>query len=240
MNAECETPGVASSFSVLEQPGFVLVPQFASTETISELREAVPEISGSSARAGIRNLFRVCSQVSTFASSTGVLDKLSTFARTRPFAVRGILFNKTTEANWVVAWHQDLTIAVRERRDVPGFGPWSVKEGIPHVQPPAELLARMITLRLHLDDCDAGNGALRVLPGSHQHGKLSAAELAAWRTSTPEHLCVARAGDALLMRPLLLHASSPAIMPRNRRVIHLEFAIDELPGGLVWAERIPA
>ena len=86
--------------------------------------------------------------------------------------IRGILFDKRPEANWPVAWHQDTTIAVRERRDAPGYGPWSVKAGVPHVQPPASVLERMVTVRLHLDDCPAENGALRVIPRSHERGKL--------------------------------------------------------------------
>ena len=154
------------------------------------------------------------------------------------FVVRGLLFDKTPEANWRVAWHQDVTIAVREQRPVPGFGPWSVKDGIPHTHAPAGLLERMVTLRLHLDDCDESNGALRVLTGSHRSGKLDAKAIEEWKTQGPVEPCLAQAGDALFMRPLLLHASSPADSPRHRRVIHLEFAVDELPAGLAWAERI--
>jgi ectoine hydroxylase-related dioxygenase (phytanoyl-CoA dioxygenase family) len=95
----------------------------------------------------------------------------------------------------------------------------------------------MVTLRLHLDDCDKSNGALKVLPGSHRSGKLSAGKIEDCRSASTENLCTANAGDALFMRPLLLHASSPAEKPRHRRVVHIEFAMDELPGGLEWAER---
>ena len=149
--------------------------------------------------------------------------------------VRGILFDKTAAANWKVAWHQDRSIAVRERRDVAGFGPWSMKEGIVHVQPPVQILARMLTLRLHLDDCDETNGPLRVIPGSHRDGILSDAAIAAAVAAGPTINCCLPAGGALLMRPLLLHASSAAKQPRHRRVIHVEFSADELPGELAWA-----
>ncbi|MHB1558976.1 MAG: phytanoyl-CoA dioxygenase family protein, partial [Isosphaeraceae bacterium] len=88
------------------------------------------------------------------------------------FAVRGLFFDKTPTVNWNLPWHQDLTIAVRERRDVPGFGPWTRKGGIAHAHAPAELLARMITIRLHLDDCGSDCGPMRVLPGSHRSGRL--------------------------------------------------------------------
>jgi ectoine hydroxylase-related dioxygenase (phytanoyl-CoA dioxygenase family) len=150
--------------------------------------------------------------------------------------VRSIFFDKTPGANWLVPWHQDLSIAVRERREAPGFGPWSVKDGVPHVQPPLPILEDMLTLRLHLDDCDEANGALRVIPGSHRRGRLSATEIAELRTRNAETVCSARSGDALVMRPLLLHASAEAREVHHRRVVHLEYASSSLPHGLEWAE----
>jgi ectoine hydroxylase-related dioxygenase (phytanoyl-CoA dioxygenase family) len=151
-------------------------------------------------------------------------------------AVRGLFFDKTLGANWPVAWHQDLSLAIRQRHDLAGWSNWSVKGGVPHVQPPPDILARMVTLRLHLDDCPADHGALRVLPGSHRHGLLprdAAAILARERATT----IPARAGDGLLMKPLLLHASSPAQTPSHRRVLHLEFSPEGLlPAPLQWAE----
>src|SRR5215207_5208506 len=91
-----------------------------------------------------------------------------------PVPVRGILFDKSAGANWLVPWHQDLTIAARERFEAEGFSAWSMKDGIPHVQPPVTMLERMLTIRLHLDAADETNGALRIIPGTHRLGKLSA------------------------------------------------------------------
>jgi hypothetical protein len=155
-------------------------------------------------------------------------------AEARP--VRGILFDKTPETNWKVAWHQDLSIAVKRRIDVAGFGPWSMKAGVQHVQPPVGVLERMLTVRLHLDDCDESNGPLRVLPGSHAAGVLTDESIAHWRTTGTPESCVCPAGGAVLMRPLLLNASSQAHLPRHRRVIHIEYAAGALPGGLEWSE----
>lgn len=150
--------------------------------------------------------------------------------------VRGLFFDKTPEANWPVLWHQDLSLAVAERHDLDGWGPWSTKAGIWHVQPPTEILEGMLTVRLHVDDCSALNGPLRVLPGTHRVGRLSRDRIAELRRTTTEVQCVAPAGSALVMRPLLLHASSPARTPNHRRVIHLEFAAaDALPAPLAWA-----
>jgi ectoine hydroxylase-related dioxygenase (phytanoyl-CoA dioxygenase family) len=153
------------------------------------------------------------------------------------FAVRGILFNKLPGANWKVPWHQDCAIAVRERRDVPGWGRWSVKDGVPHVRPPAEVLARMLAVRIHLDDCGGQDGPLRVLPGSHKSGLLNDAEILGWPREAAV-TCAVRRGDAILMRPLLLHASSSAAEPASRRVIHIEFAKEELTDGMHWHERV--
>jgi len=153
------------------------------------------------------------------------------------FPVRTIYFDKTASANWKVAWHQDLTIAVRARIDSDGFGPWSSKDGVTHVQPPVGVLERMVSVRLHLDDCTASHGPLRVIPRSHRSGRLSVSGIAAIRAREPEHVCMARAGDLLVLRPLLLHASSAATEPGHRRVMHIEYACEPLPAGLDWFER---
>jgi hypothetical protein len=227
---------LASSTPTLARDGFTWARSFVSAKSLADLRKAIESVSPDR-RAGIRHLIQKCPAVGTFASSARVLDFLEPLTGARPFAVRSILFDKTVGANWSVAWHQDLTIAVRERREVAGFSAWSVKEGVVHAQPPADVLDRMVSLRLHLDDCDETNGALRVLPGSHLSGKLSDEAVEQWATSETAVTCRARAGDALWMRPLLLHASSPATAPQHRRVIHIEFASGDLPGGLEWAER---
>ena len=149
-------------------------------------------------------------------------------------AVRAILFDKTGSANWTVPWHQDRSIAVRERKDTAGFGPWSNKAGVVHVQPPFEILTRMITLRFSLDPCDADNGPLRVIPGT-DHGILDPAALEERVRQGSECQCTTAAGGVVIMRPLVLHASSPPRRMAHRRVLHIEFGPPELPGGLQWA-----
>jgi len=147
------------------------------------------------------------------------------------FAVRATLFDKVPAANWRVPWHRDRLVAVRRRVDVPGFNAWSVKEGVVHAEPPLALLARMLAVRLHLDAIDPDNGPLRVIPGSHRESADHPVDEAAAVTILAER------GSALLLRPFLRHASVPAAAPRHRRVIHLEFAAEALPGGLEWHDR---
>ena len=188
--------------------------------------------SAKSKLGGIRNLLRDNPRVSQFARSSELQTLLQQFAGAPVFPVRAIFFDKNPGANWLVPWHQDLAIAVASRIETPGFTGWSIKDDVLHVHPIREILEGMVTMRLHLDDCDASNGALKVISGSHRHGKLAPAEIS---QHVPKPvICELSRGDALLIRPLLLHASSPAENPRHRRVLHIEYATQQLPNGLRW------
>jgi ectoine hydroxylase-related dioxygenase (phytanoyl-CoA dioxygenase family) len=188
-------------------------------------------------RGGLRNVLQRSTQALGVATSQEVLSLVSSLAGQTVFPVRGILFDKNADANWSVPWHQDLVIAVAERMDAPGFGPWSVKDEVVHVQPPTRILADMITVRLHLDECVAENGAVRVVPSSHRSGELNAEQIEAFVGRNKPVVCEVPRGGALIMRPLLLHASSPAKAPSHRRVLHIEYASTELPNGLKWFEQ---
>jgi ectoine hydroxylase-related dioxygenase (phytanoyl-CoA dioxygenase family) len=184
-------------------------------------------------RGGTRHLLDILS-VQELASSQPVRAIAESALGEDCIAVRGILFDKTPAANWKVTWHQDLTIAVRERRELAGFGPWSVKEGVPHVQPPVTILERMVAIRIHLDECGPENGPVRVIPRSHKFGRLSGRAIDVWKEENAAIDCTVSRGGILAFFPLLLHSSSPSTRPEHRRVIHLEFAAADLPGGLEW------
>ena len=181
----------------------------------------------------VRNLLDL-TEIAKLAESVPVRQLAEAVLGGPAFAVRGILFDKIPEANWKVPWHQDVTIAVRAREDVEGFGPWSTKAGILHVQPPAQVLERMISIRLHLDACDESNGALHVIAGSHRAGRIAEGEIPSILAKSRACTCTVGRGGAMLMRPLLLHASSPSYAPAHRRVIHLDFACEGLPFPLKW------
>lgn len=215
----------------VEQHGFAVVPRVIETEEQRELLSTLGPVAG----AGRRGLLALPA-VAALARSARLLDLVRPHLPSAPFPVRAIYFDKSSDTNWLVPWHQDLTLALRASAEVPGFGPWSTKDGIPHVQPPAELLQQMLTVRLHLDDADESNGALRVLPGSHRFGRLSAERIQELRSQQSDVLCAVAAGDALLMRPLLLHASSRSTSTRHRRVLHIEYAAFLLPVELNWHE----
>ncbi|HRE84183.1 MAG TPA: phytanoyl-CoA dioxygenase family protein [Opitutaceae bacterium] len=138
-------------------------------------------------------------------------------------AIQAIAFDKTPDANWKVTWHQDVMFPFAQMVTRSGFDLSSRKEGVDYARPPASILEEMLAVRLHLDDCDDSNGPLRVSPGSHRYGILRSAEIPDYVARYGEAVCTAREGDALLMKPLLLHASSPAINPQHRRVIHIVY-----------------
>jgi ectoine hydroxylase-related dioxygenase (phytanoyl-CoA dioxygenase family) len=220
--------------------GFTVVGEVLDDDTVSSLLtelervERCASVSKQKQVYAIRNLLEVVSAIRELAGSERVRCLVEPVLGAGAFPVQGIFFDKPADVNWKVPWHQDLSIPAKARIEVPGFGPWSIKAGVPHVQPPARLLERMLIVRLHLDDCMEQNGPLRVIPGSHRHGRLNRAQLEFWRDRGEETACLVPRGGALLMRPLLLHASSAAEAAGHRRVIHLEYAADPLPDGLTW------
>lgn len=152
------------------------------------------------------------------------------------FPVKSIYFDKPGASNWFVSYHQDLTISVNQKADIAGYGPWTVKQQQYAVQPPLDLLERNFTVRIHLDDTDEHNGALRVVPGSHRKG-IYRPEKIDWNTEK-EVTCNVGKGGIMIMRPLLLHASSRTTNNRQRRVIHIEFSNQQLPTPLLWSEAL--
>jgi hypothetical protein len=186
-----------------------------------------------SAQAGVR-LFGLqgLSQVLQATGAVGALVAATSESAPRP--VRAILFDKSAEANWSLAWHQDRVIAVRERLEVEGFGPWTRKQGALHVAPPFDVLTGMTTLRLHLDDVPATNAPLLIAPGSHRLGRIAERDISGVVQRCGTVACLAAAGDAWFYSTPILHASNAALYPARRRVLQVDYATDDLPGGLEW------
>ena len=185
---------------------------------------------------GIRNLFDVAPDVVSIATDGRIRQFASTVLGDDVSAVRAIYFDKIPGANWSLFWHQDNVIAVDEKIETAGYSAWSQKAGVWQVQPPVEILSRVITVRIHLDDCDQQNGPLRVLPGSHRHGWLDD-KLDDWKQQVEEVVCTVGAGGVVVMCPLTLHASAASGNAEHRRVIHIEYSSDQLPNGLQWRWR---
>jgi hypothetical protein len=145
------------------------------------------------------------------------------------------LFEKSTGRNWLVPLHQDVHVPVRERVEHAELDGWSEKEGIYFVGPPIRLLEELVAVRLHIDPCGPDHGPLRIVPGSHRFGRLDERASVELRERCGEHVCTVERGDALVMKPLVLHASSKATRPNRRRVLHFLFGPRELTCGLRYA-----
>lgn len=222
--------GVSTALE-LDRDGAELIAGAVGEATLLRIEATIADLSGE--RAGTRLHGRP--GLAEPLSANGAVGRLAA-ARlgegARP--VRALLFDKNATNNWALGWHQDRTIVVRERVEVDGFGPWSVKAGLQHCAPPIGLLARMLTVRLHLDDVGEDNAPLLVAPGSHRRGRVPEREIKAVVAECGTATCLARRGDVWLYATPILHASNVAVSPRRRRVLQVDCSACELPGGLEW------
>ncbi len=173
--------------------------------------------------------------LSKFLSNGSAMDKIAKSilgSDVRP--VRAILFDKHPKSNWALGWHQDRTIAVRHKINVFGFGPWTKKHGINHVEPPFRYISRMITLRAHLDRCSNDNGPLLIIAGSHRLGRLPITKIPSVAQQGSKFVCLADEGDIWIIASSIIHASDAAEKPKHRRVLHVDYSVDHLPRGLEW------
>jgi hypothetical protein len=226
-----QSSAMAADHLAYERDGAVLCPRAVDQAT---LRRIVHTLAGLPAdQAGIR-LFGFKS-LHSYLDATGPLGALAApilGGLCRP--VRAILFNKTGNANWALGWHQDRVIAVAERIEVAGFGPWTRKHGALHVTPPFGILEQMITLRLHIDDVPLGNAPLLIAPVSHRLGRIAEADVPSVVQTCGVVACLAGAGDVWLYSTPILHASDASVETTRRRVLQVDFAACDLPGGLKW------
>ena len=186
-------------------------------------------------RTGIRNLEKKFRCIAQVAADSSVLSIAASLLGKTPQLVRALFFDKTGERNWFVAWHQDRTVTLNQRLEMDGWGSWTQKDGVHHVQPPRDVLDNMVTIRLHVDDADQERGCLSVIPKSHRLGILTQDEINRVVVNSRPEACVVSAGDAVIMHPLVLHSSAKSRKSDHRRVVHLEYCNYELPPGVSWA-----
>jgi ectoine hydroxylase-related dioxygenase (phytanoyl-CoA dioxygenase family) len=202
----------------LREQGFTILPGVVHADMLDELRDTLFKDDSAGERCLLdHTLVRDTSLVLKQSLTTSGHLPSSTVA------IQAISFNKTSATNWKVSWHQDLMFPFANRVASDGFDLPTTKQEIHFARPPESILSRLLAVRLHLDDCDATNGPLNISPGSHRLGVIET-------TTIPEHVsslgkipCLVANGDLLLMRPLCLHASSRAIEPKNRRVLHFVY-----------------
>ncbi|QDU21432.1 phytanoyl-CoA dioxygenase family protein [Urbifossiella limnaea] len=231
--------------TTLAADGFVLLPAVFDAAAVADVRAACdtalsrhagdPAILAdpTGAVSGARDLFRLWPGAAELARAPALRDALIAALGAGAGVVRGLYFDKPPGHGWALPWHKDYTVAVRAHGPLGRFRKPTTKAGIPHLEAPTELLSRMLTARVHLDDMTDENGPLRVVPGSHRFDRTAADE------PRPPVVVHCRAGDVLLMRPLLTHASghADAATARHRRIVHLECApAGALEDGYEWRE----
>ena len=214
--------------------GYSVISNLLNCQDTDEIARAIGGVLGT--YAGTRSLLEL-EWCALLAERLANEPRIRRFLPVSARAVQCTLFAKTAESNWLVSLHQDLSIPVAERIESAACSGWSQKQGGTFVQPPASVLESIVVIRLHLDDCDEGNGALRVVPGSHRLGRLSSDEAHREREARGERVVSVLRGGVMIMRPLLLHASSKSSVASPRRVLHFVYGPAALPEGLRWPLR---
>jgi len=223
--------GMQDVIATFEASGFAVAPQVVSEAQCAELEACVGAVDLRG--AGTRELLSF-DWAQLFARQLRDLPALSALLGNSRTAIQCTYFAKLSSRNWLVALHQDLSIPVAARAADAPCKAWSEKEGTWFCQPPADFLAQLVAVRVHLDDSTEANGPLRVVPGSHRLGRIASQEVAAHRRRLGEVACVAPRRSLVAMRPLLLHASSKSTSEAPRRVLHYVFGPPEPPWGLRW------
>jgi ectoine hydroxylase-related dioxygenase (phytanoyl-CoA dioxygenase family) len=207
----------------IETQGFDVIEQVFDANEIDALSGVLSGAALARSRAGARHLMSDPA-VAEFARAERLLCWVRSVLGPEALPFRATLFDKSPTSNWLVVWHQDTALPLRERREAPGWGPWSVKAGVIYARAPAAALNRVLALRIHLDDSTESNGPLRVIPGTHRSGVLRDEEVSLFAQERKACDCLVSRGGVLAMRPLLIHASSKSRIEAPRRVIHIEYA----------------
>jgi|SRR5580692_4858141 ectoine hydroxylase-related dioxygenase (phytanoyl-CoA dioxygenase family) len=207
----------------VDEIGFSIIQNALSDSDISEFLITLNAAALPRSRAGIRHALRHPA-VEKLANCTKLLNISRSVLGDTAVAFRATLFDKSPESNWLVVWHQDTALPLQERREVKGWGPWSLKDGVIYAHAPAEALSKILALRIHLDDSTVQNGPLRVLPGTHSQGVLTDDAIHQNATQISAMDCIVPKGGILAMRPLLIHSSSKSLTQMPRRVLHIEYA----------------
>jgi ectoine hydroxylase-related dioxygenase (phytanoyl-CoA dioxygenase family) len=208
----------------IEEQGFAIIPGVLGEEDISRLLDDLAKATLRRSRAGVRHAFKNPA-VARLAQDSRLLGIAREVLGSDAFPFRATLFEKSRCTNWLVAWHQDTALPLREKQERPGWGPWSVKDGIVYAHAPAGALSQILALRVHLDDSTAQNGPLRVLPRTHKLGVLSDDEIRHFSAEVSAVDCLTPKGGVLAMRPLVIHSSSKSQAEDSRRVLHIEYSL---------------
>ncbi|MCS3531820.1 phytanoyl-CoA dioxygenase family protein [Chryseobacterium sp. JUb7] len=227
----------------ITEKGFTVINSIFSDEEIKKISEVIQDIDTSKETFrksedlfAIRQFLKEIPEVNDLIFNENIKTIIKDLFGEQYVVVKSIYFDKPEKSNWYVAYHQDLTISVDKKTELPDFGPWTTKQNQFAVQPPLNILENIFTIRIHLDDTDEHNGALKLVPKSHAKG-IYRPETIDWNVET-EEICRVEKGGIMIMKPLILHGSNRTTNGKKRRVIHIEFSDMELPEQLNWSERL--
>lgn len=225
----------------LSEQGFTIVENIYTKDEVTQILKVIDNIDNSKATFrksadlfAIRQFLKEVPATHSLIFNENLTQLISQLFGQDFFVAKSIYFDKPETSNWYVPYHQDLTISVDKKVEIENFGPWTVKQNQFAVQPPIEILENIVTIRIHLDDTNENNGALRVIPKSHNQ-QIYRPEHIDWTKET-ETTCCVKQGGVMIMKPLILHSSSRTTNHQKRRVIHIEFSNIALPAALQWAE----
>jgi ectoine hydroxylase-related dioxygenase (phytanoyl-CoA dioxygenase family) len=207
----------------IKEQGYATVPGVLSARELIPVLVSLADLKPLPHRAGIRHVLSHPT-VSVVAHGPRLMEIARAVLGEKALPFRATLFDKTPDANWLISWHQDTALPLREMTDTPGWGPWSEKEGVIYAHAPASALEQIVALRLHLDDSTEANGPLRVLPGTHELGVLSDEEIERHSTFEDPVEVLMSKGGVIAMRPLIIHASSKSRSQATRRILHIEYS----------------
>ena len=207
----------------IAKDGYAIIPRVLTSEEMDHLLSDLEGSAAQRSRAGVRHLMSNPA-VEKLAKDHRMVGLARCVLGNDAFPFKATLFDKSSDANWLITWHQDTALPLREKQEIHGWGPWSTKEGVVYAHAPASTLERIVALRLHLDDSDQENGPLRVIPGSHCNGVLSDEEVGKIVDKRAPVTCLVEQGGVIVMRPLIIHASSKSQSEKPRRVLHIEYA----------------
>lgn len=208
--------------TAIHDQGFAILPGVLAPDDLDPLLAELGEPGIQRSRAGVRHAMRI-PYVNSLARDERLLGLARKVLGNVALPFKATLFDKSSTANWLVVWHQDTALPLKHRRELPEWGPWSVKDGVTYSHAPASALNKVLALRVHLDDSTSENGPLRVLPGTHVNGVLTDETIHDFSTRIESTECCVARGGVLAMRPLVIHASSKSQTESARRVLHIEY-----------------
>ena len=220
----------------LDKRGYTIIESIYSNKEVDEILSYL-DSKNFSGQFGVREFLYQNSDIAKKVFTKKLLEVIKQIAPNCKKSIKSIYFDKPPSSNWIVNWHQDLTVNLQNRLEINGYKNWRENDERIVAQPNKELLESIFTIRIHLDDCTKENGALRVIEESHLNGAIDITEWIKTKIGQ-ETICEVTKGGVLIMKPLVLHSSRRTENRMNRRVIHIEFTDQELPIGLKWKERV--